>query len=204
MSRSGVTSMQSRPRTEIRLPDTFTTLTIDVPMGLGRTGDRMEKVPCTSPLFAGLWSTMSRRDSCNQYRTSRAKCLSTPLRAEVQGSNTSMVQSGPLMSPCRGVSPRVRQGVWTIPMKCKSASPTGGREALTSFSRIVCCSIPNSITVQGPSGSKPVANIILAIRSQRIVPSQLHLVSAETLPLGTPDEICALSEFTVCPAGRPV
>ena len=43
-----------------------TSLTIEVPIGLGRTGERSENVPRVFLLFFGLCSTRSRRDWCSQ------------------------------------------------------------------------------------------------------------------------------------------
>ena len=59
---SGVPSRQSRPRTKTVAPSTLTSLTIDVPIGLGRTGVRSEKVPRAMPSLRGLCRTRSRRD----------------------------------------------------------------------------------------------------------------------------------------------
>ena len=66
MSRSGVSSRQSRPRTSTTLPSMPTSLTIEVPIGLGRTGERSENAPRVLPLSFGLCSTRSRRDWCSQ------------------------------------------------------------------------------------------------------------------------------------------
>src|SRR6056297_2283355 len=61
MSSSGVPSRQSRPRT-ISVPFSIrTSLTMDVPIGLGRTGDRRAKVPKVWPSFPGLCRIRSRR-----------------------------------------------------------------------------------------------------------------------------------------------
>src|SRR5712675_771430 len=62
ISSSGVSSRQSRPRTSTVLPSMATNLTIEVPIGLGRTGERSENVPRVDLLFFGLCSTRSRRD----------------------------------------------------------------------------------------------------------------------------------------------
>ena len=43
-----------------------TNFTIEVPIGLGRTGERSENVPRVFWLFFGLCSTRSRRDWCSQ------------------------------------------------------------------------------------------------------------------------------------------
>jgi len=65
-SRSGVPSTQSSPLTLRLGPSRLTSVTIDVPIGFGLTGDRIAKVPLVAPLFPGLWRTRSRRDSCSQ------------------------------------------------------------------------------------------------------------------------------------------
>ena len=48
------------------LPSILTNFTIEVPIGLGRTGERSENVPRVFWLFFGLCSTRSRRDWCSQ------------------------------------------------------------------------------------------------------------------------------------------
>ena len=53
MSSSGVSSRQSRPRTRTVAPSTPTSLTIEVPIGFGRTGERNEKVPWVESLLFG-------------------------------------------------------------------------------------------------------------------------------------------------------
>src|SRR5215471_13232700 len=57
---SGVSSRQSSPRTSTVEPSMPTSLTIEVPIGLGRTGDRSEKVPRVLPSCFGLCSTRLR------------------------------------------------------------------------------------------------------------------------------------------------
>src|SRR5258706_332302 len=66
MSNSGVSSRQSRPRTSTTFPSMPTSLTIEVPIGFSRTGERSENVPRVDLLFFGLCSTRSRRDRCSQ------------------------------------------------------------------------------------------------------------------------------------------
>src|SRR5258705_37868 len=63
---NGVSSRQSRPRTRTVLPSMLTSLTIEVPSGFGRCGERSENVPRVDLLFFGLCSTRSRRDRCSQ------------------------------------------------------------------------------------------------------------------------------------------
>src|SRR5437868_2849140 len=66
MSINGVLSRQSSPRTRIALPSMPTSFTIEVPIGLGRTGERSENVPRVFSLFFGLCKMMSRRDLSSQ------------------------------------------------------------------------------------------------------------------------------------------
>src|ERR1700687_1652605 len=51
ISSSGVSSRQSRPRTTTVSPSMPTSLTIDVPIGFGRTGERSENAPRVDLLF---------------------------------------------------------------------------------------------------------------------------------------------------------
>ena len=57
---------ESRPRTSTTFPSIPTSLTVEVPIGFGRTGERSENVPRVDLLFFGLCSTRSRRDRCSQ------------------------------------------------------------------------------------------------------------------------------------------
>jgi hypothetical protein len=48
------------------LPSTPISLTTEVAIGFGRTGERSENVPRVFALFFGLCKTRSRRDWCSQ------------------------------------------------------------------------------------------------------------------------------------------
>src|SRR5207245_9336073 len=63
---NGVSSRQSRPSTSTTAPSTPTSLTTEVAIGFGRTGERSENVPRVDLLFFGLCSTRSRRAWCSQ------------------------------------------------------------------------------------------------------------------------------------------
>jgi hypothetical protein len=62
-SMSGVRSRQSSPRTRSVYCSIPASLTIEVPIGLGRAGDRNEKVPRFFPSLRGLCRTRSRREA---------------------------------------------------------------------------------------------------------------------------------------------
>lgn len=66
MSTSGVPSQQSRPRTTSHRPSISARRTIAVPIGFGRTGDRIANVPKARPLWEGFCVSRSRRARSSQ------------------------------------------------------------------------------------------------------------------------------------------
>jgi hypothetical protein len=117
-SRIGVPSIASRFATRTRLPSTARTRTRCSPIGLGRSGERVLKTPCSGrdgSLRGCVFST-SRRAWCSQVKTRNSSAGTSPASPGVTASSNTRTDSGAPSSPCRGAAERSTSGLATHPI----------------------------------------------------------------------------------------
>ena len=125
-------------------PVRATRLTTDVPIGLGRTGERRENIPRVAPSLAGLRRTRSGATRAGN------RALHLRVASAIQCRDPQLVNfnagDGPVVAPLARQPRRGFHGVRIVPMNTRPASNrAGGSTAIslrrTSFSLIMIPSI---------------------------------------------------------------